>query len=741
MRGHAEHTNPESRPRLLFGVTTWTVIVGVLLINSISSYGEKRVVLLAENASWMLAAVFSALGIALGFVVALVLTRRYPIGPYLSFRNIGVHTIVGIAYGAGFAALDFAIEAAVFPVPEGDSLTPHLIANSVGYWVFAAMAHGIEYLRRYRHSRIATLRARSDLADVSRRRAESELRALKAELNPHFLSTALRSASSLIRDAPAGAEQILAQTGDALRAAISRVGDNELTFEEEIDRLAPFLALERAQLDGQLDVSWQISDGVRQVYIPRMVLQPIIEIVIRHGFGDRRSPRVEVSALRAGVRGEQLRVDVSSAGAADRSSATTRNTGDAAFAHLQARLRDIYSDAVSLELETSREHGATARLILPWREAAQQDWPEELPAPALGEASDRRPRTLRMLLATWFVGYGTLVFFMQYDRMSRAGVRLTVGEALSDAILNGVYTTAIMYVAIRLTRSEKPWRAHAMAAVCLTIVAVLIFWIKVTLSDWRGELHLNDLVGPSFAGLLFYSVVAGIAHAVKYARGYHGSEAEGLRLRLELADTARRRAEAELRALKAELNPHFLGNAMGAVASLVRPDPAAAERMLAELDGLLRDAIARVGTQEVTLGEEIDCLAPFLALERARFGDRLVVSWVVDADALDARVPHLILQPLGENAVKHGHAPRGGPGQILVSGHRAGSRLELAVRDNGVGLRQAANAGKDWRHGVGLANARARLTQLYGSEASLDLESDNGGGTTARLTLPYLTIA
>jgi LytS/YehU family sensor histidine kinase len=234
-----------------------------------------------------------------------------------------------------------------------------------------------------------------------------------------------------------------------------------------------------------------------------------------------------------------------------------------------------------------------------------------------------------------------------------------------------------------------------------------------------------------------YGLLAGLAHAAEYWRRYRRTEAAGLRLRAELSEAGRRRAEAELRALKAELSPHFLGSALQDVSRLMRTDPAAADRVLAQLGDLLRSALARAATQEVTLREELEGLEPFLAIEQARLGDQLVVTREVDDAALDARVPHMILQPLVENAVKHGLAPRRGPGRIELAAHLTRGRLELSVRDNGVGPDAAAQSrGTALRRGVGLSNVRARLVELYGGDASLELRAAPGGGAIARLSLP-----
>jgi len=240
--------------------------------------------------------------------------------------------------------------------------------------------------------------------------------------------------------------------------------------------------------------------------------------------------------------------------------------------------------------------------------------------------------------------------------------------------------------------------------------------------------------------MMCYVVVAGVTSAALTAWRLRVSGRTALRLQHRLEEERQRRAAAELRTLQSELNPHFVGNALGVVSSLLRTDAAAAERVLVQLGALLRGALARAATHEVTLREELVTSCSFLAVEHARLGRGLEVQWRVDESALDARVPHMILQPLIENAVKHGLAQRGSAGRIEVEARRGGERvLELVVRDDGAGPadRAPASAGIPERRGVGLANTRARLSELYGPTACLDLSHGEAGGTVARVRIPW----
>jgi LytS/YehU family sensor histidine kinase len=187
-----------------------------------------------------------------------------------------------------------------------------------------------------------------------------------------------------------------------------------------------------------------------------------------------------------------------------------------------------------------------------------------------------------------------------------------------------------------------------------------------------------------------------------------------------------------------ELNPHFLFNALNAASGLVRKQQNdAAVDMLARLGDLLRTTLDREMPAEVALSEEIQYLGRFVDIELVRFGDRLRVTWDIDPEVRNALVPPLILQPLVENALRHGIGRRPGPAQLRVSARRTGLHLELAVRDSGEGLVPDGRAPRD---GIGLSNTRARLAELYGAEAaSLEIADVPGGGVRARLLLPFHT--
>jgi sensor histidine kinase YesM len=207
-------------------------------------------------------------------------------------------------------------------------------------------------------------------------------------------------------------------------------------------------------------------------------------------------------------------------------------------------------------------------------------------------------------------------------------------------------------------------------------------------------------------------------------------ESEQLQARLD---------QARLQALRLQLQPHFLFNTLNTISALMHRDVDAADAMIARLSDLLRMSLQRVGVQEVPLKEELDFLSKYLEIEQTRFRDRLTVVFDVQADTLDALVPNLLLQPLVENAIKHGIGPRPTPGQIAVRARRNGALLELDVQDNGVGLSAARLT--DFNRGVGLSNTRSRLDHLYGSLHRFEFRQPAEGGLLVCIAIPMAELA
>lgn len=228
-------------------------------------------------------------------------------------------------------------------------------------------------------------------------------------------------------------------------------------------------------------------------------------------------------------------------------------------------------------------------------------------------------------------------------------------------------------------------------------------------------------------GMAVYWVVLAADHARRYYGEAQARELQATRLEAQVA-------QSELTALRMQLQPHFLFNTLNSVTVLLRNDPGAAEQMVHRLSDFLRVTLEGDGSQEIPLEDELDFLRSYLAIEEIRFGERLTVTYDIDDGVRDALVPSLILQPLVENAVRYGVAPRSGPGTVGIRARRADEATELEVWDDGPG-RTSGETGE----GVGLSNTRRRLATLYGANQRVAVANRKEGGLRVSLSLPYHT--
>jgi two-component sensor histidine kinase len=245
-------------------------------------------------------------------------------------------------------------------------------------------------------------------------------------------------------------------------------------------------------------------------------------------------------------------------------------------------------------------------------------------------------------------------------------------------------------------------------------------------SQWLSSNRYESRLFPNLLNVLAYGSLAGIAHAVHFYRRSRERERRAVLLESHLA-------KARLCALQAQLQPHFLFNALNAVATLLRRDPRAAQEALTSFSELLRLALSQSEKQEVSLREDLLFVERYVEIQQTRLGERLRFEQCVDSSALDCLVPTLFLQPLVENAIRHGIEPSSSPGLVRIVVAPNGERLQLSVEDNGVGI-----AAEEQQHntGIGMSNLRARLDALYGGEHKVEVVPRAGGGVMMRLEIP-----
>jgi two-component system LytT family sensor kinase len=234
--------------------------------------------------------------------------------------------------------------------------------------------------------------------------------------------------------------------------------------------------------------------------------------------------------------------------------------------------------------------------------------------------------------------------------------------------------------------------------------------------------------------VLIYAVIAGVSISRDYAAQVRERDRQAHQLALQAADLEKRLVEARLQMVRAQVQPHFLFNALNTISAFTETNPQTARRLMGQLGDLLRASLTHASRPLVTLGEELTFLDDYLAIESARFEGRMTVAVDADDTVLDVLVPSFLLQPLVENAIRHGIAPRLSGGHIDVTAARNNSTIEIRVRDNGLGLTPGWQFERNG--GVGLTNVASRLEYLYGQRDLMKIESMASGGVEVRLDLP-----
>jgi sensor histidine kinase YesM len=312
-------------------------------------------------------------------------------------------------------------------------------------------------------------------------------------------------------------------------------------------------------------------------------------------------------------------------------------------------------------------------------------------------------------------------------------------QQISYCVLWALATPLVIRLARRYPVERLTWQRnipiHILSCTVLSFVLMgvyhisLFLWIAWGVKPYSVLNTLRSMIYNSSQAIGIYCLIVLIIHALSYYRRYQAEVLSRSQLQSQLS-------QAQLQALKMQLHPHFLFNTLHSISALLNEDAEAARSMIARLGDFLRLTLENSGTQEVSLQKEMDFLKCYLEIERIRFQDRLTTLMDVEPQALDVQVPNLILQPIVENAIRHGIAPRSTPGQIKIQAKHFNGMLRIRVRDNGPGLSVNPTAKRTNGKGLGLANTRARLEQLYGTAHHFELVNAPDGGLIVTLDIP-----
>src|SRR5215510_2470138 len=308
-------------------------------------------------------------------------------------------------------------------------------------------------------------------------------------------------------------------------------------------------------------------------------------------------------------------------------------------------------------------------------------------------------------------------------------------------ILWAAMAPLVFHITHRFPLERGAWLAnalvHVVAGLALTIAHRVVYlpicWMLYVDAYQKSptllDLYRTDLLFNLPTGLMSYGTFLLVGNVIAYYEQYEAGRLREAQLETQLA-------QAELQALKMQLHPHFLFNTLNSISALQLTDADAAIRMTARLGDFPRMTLDNAGTQEVSLRQEMEFLRCYLEIEKIRFHDRMNVTMEIEAEALDVRVPNLILQPIVENAIKYAVLQQASSGHIQIRAHRVNGFLRMQVEDDGIGLQLSPIDNRAPRGGVGIANTQARLKQLYGENHNFELAKAPGSGVIVTLEIP-----
>jgi two-component system LytT family sensor kinase len=354
--------------------------------------------------------------------------------------------------------------------------------------------------------------------------------------------------------------------------------------------------------------------------------------------------------------------------------------------------------------------------------------------------TDANPVRKWLIIIGIFTSLGLYFTFQSIMIHAIRGIPMDWPQHLLDC--SGWYIWALLTPIVLKISSRLPLRkSHWPRQVMVHLSILISMWLTATAGivgvRWASNLGQQayfDIFpmtlarSPFWLDIVCYSTIVAVESAMRYHRRFQFGKIRTIRLNAQFA-------RAHLQALKMQLHPHFLYNSLNSLSELMREDPVAGEEMIHNLEKFLRLTVNH-DEQEVLFEQELEFLKCYLAIENVRFQDRLSVKMDIEPLALKVPVPNLLLQPIVENAIRHGIAPRSKPGEIEIRAKRNNGVLELSVRDNGPGLKKLRKKGNALHSGLGLTNTRERLNQLYGDSHRFELINAPEGGLIVSLEIP-----
>jgi two-component system, LytTR family, sensor kinase len=700
--------------------------------------------------------------------------RRFPLRGRDWPRSAAVHLLLAALLGASTVVL-FQLGAELLRPslrPPGElaaallrGLRFNIHEGLLSYAIAAAATVAADAARARRERDRAASRMKEALA-------EARLDALRFRLQPEFILSTLRMLPGLVERDGASAAGTIVRLGEVLHRTLRSDRRGVSTLRDEVDLLEAYLDIERTRWGGRLHVSVERApDALEEARLPALLLLPLVQHAVAIGAGSR--PGSRRISFRSSRDGADLVLTVAEEGAepyADPVSVLTPEDPDPVARRLRA-----LGPSAALRRRLLSPSSLAVEVRIPFRTGPPESERSRPPRP--GEPGPVRERLLRgaglpptgeaeastpfapllahpalALALIW--GFSALYYGTEYhlqisgyDSASALPAWRVYGPSVVRAAAWALLTPAFLAAARRLSPSGSRgarWLAStavvaaAFGAFVPALLALVSPWFPPAFYDPSGR--CDALVGLAAAADLLPAAVrlgfpaefltglilAGLVRAHDAWRLSREDDLRASRLGAALAS-------ARIGALESQLRPHFLFNTLNAVLSLIESDPALAIATLVRLGGILRVALDANAPPLVSLSEEIDFCRRYLEIERTRFQDRLTVTFDVDGSIGEALVPTLLLQPVVENAVKHGISRRPGRGEIRVEAGRRAGGLEIRVHNSEA-------PGEDGRPpsgtGFGLENVRQRLVHLFGERHTFSCGPASAGGYDVLIRLP-----
>ncbi len=699
--------------------------------------------------------------------VTLRFAARFPLAKATWRRNLPKHVGMALAVHTCHIVL-FQTACEPFRQPARDlpgvligigrSLRYNLNGNLTSYGVIVGVAAAIDLMRRFRRREINARRLEQEVDDL-------KLDALAVQLQPHFVFSTLNTVLPLIYSSPQLATETIIRLGALLRLSFRDEPFQLVPLRKEVELLESYLAIEKTRLQDRLDFGFGVPAALNEAAIPSFLLQPLVADAIRAVVFPNPGPfRIDVVGREdAGL----LEIAVRVSGALDE--AIEPVPEPPVMRGLRNRLRERFESRATLTVRQSAPDGLETLLRIPLvakdngvkEPKSTLELPIELDIPQAtgptveGHALHREPdidgvsgvfrasRKKPARRAALFVGFWLLVaLYSASESLMRFSLMihrpsLTFWEIVRPSFLRALDWTILTPLILALYRRfplQKGRLAprllvHALFgfAISSVVVAAGLAW-SVVFPVWRpltwmgypialAKLMPSELISEVFT----YALFVGILWVVDRQALLRSQE-------LLVSELSGQLSRARLATLKRQIEPHFLYNTLNTMLPLVFTDPDAAARTVVRLGELLRLSLRRHPSHLIPLRAELDFVRRYLEIEETRFKDRLTVRVDAPADVLSAEVPNLLLQPLVENAVRHGISRHPGPGAIEISARAEGALLKLRVWNTWAGIRGVptfppARPGK----GIGLANTKERLRHAYGTRCRLDIVEGQGG--------------